>query len=163
MPGTFHKTGLGRMLDVLIDDRKSWVAHLFVNDVLPDENSVISQFVEGTWQGYFPVSLLTWSGYTLQAGNVALSVTDEKVFYVFEPGPYDQLIRGYYITQGGVYRAGERFPGPGYPMDFSSKRFHVIFKMTLANGFDPTTATLGAQARVSRPRRPQPPEGRNDR
>ena len=59
--GVFIDEGLGRGLKMLVDNPDTalvpWEMLLFVNDITPDEDTVLADLTEPTWGGYARVTL----------------------------------------------------------------------------------------------------------
>jgi len=86
------------------------LAHLFDNDVEPNVDSVIGDFVEATFTGYVASAAIVWSEPFRNQLSQAQTVGDTKTFELDAlPGA---IIYGYYLTVGGAFRGAERFPEP---------------------------------------------------
>lgn len=114
--GVFVDEGLGRGLKWLLDNPDTalvpWELLLFVNDLEPDEDTVLADIEEPTWGGYARVTLdpATWTAPFLEAHEVRSDYGTEPVEFANDGGPTETPHGfGIFDPGNGVLVYAERF------------------------------------------------------
>lgn len=106
IPNTIEKTALDAYIAATLDGAK---VGLFINDILPDVNTVVGDFVEpgAEWGGYAQVTVTTWGVSFIGANG------PEAKSMIHFPGPTSGAgdnVYGWFLTDGaGVLQASGRF------------------------------------------------------
>lgn len=72
--------------------------HLFQNGFAPNVNTVLGDYLEATFNGYLPITPVTWGAVYLD-GNGNANVSAQTMQYEATDGVVENTIYGYYMTQ----------------------------------------------------------------
>jgi len=88
--------------------------HLYANDFTPDDQSVIGDFVEATYTGYAPSTVVVWSAAGYAPNGRPTLPGGTKTFVSGSPLLIANTVYGYYVTDtaGTKLLWSERFVTP---------------------------------------------------
>lgn len=131
----FPKAGPLDMLALVIAGADFTAAklHLFSNDITPNENTLLTDFVECVFTGYAAASL-TWSAPFFDANGVPVSTPGEKLFV--QTGATGDTCYGGYITNtaGTKLLAAGRITDAPFPFVVSGNALPITVKVGLGIG-----------------------------
>lgn len=115
--GILPTEGIGQQLECILKRSVAgigpWTLMLFVNDVMPDVDTVLDDLVEATFGGYFPVTLTRpdWTTPFLDSDGCASSTWGTVATTWYVTGPPTETPYGYALvdTSVGVIRFIQRF------------------------------------------------------
>jgi hypothetical protein len=111
------------------------VVHLFVNDYIPDETSVIGDFTEATFPGYSPAPA-TWPtpAFLNMDGQAEIDAINASTFS--STGTSIQTAYGYFVDDGSLTTClwAERFSSP-VPFMLSGSFVSVLLVLTAVSAF----------------------------
>jgi len=102
---------------------------LFVNDITPDENTVIGDLTESTGDGYSPQTL-SGANWTISTDGSGVT-TAEYPQVTFTYTGAEANVYGYYVTSNGVLLWAERFSDGPYTIPSGGGEIKVTPKITL--------------------------------
>jgi hypothetical protein len=90
-------TGSLPLLDSLLFQLGAWY-HLYVVDVVPDQDTTLADLVEASYPGYAAVQVTTWTPSVLVEGSAAAYA--DPILWTRSSSGSPQVVYGYYVTAG---------------------------------------------------------------
>lgn len=108
--------------------------HLFQNDYTPIDGSILSNFLEASFDGYAPVDANGWSDPLFVSPRALIQAT--ACNYAKSAGSIGNLIYGYYILdQAGNLLWAERDPSAPVPMNVDGNVYVIVPRLTIRSEF----------------------------
>lgn len=113
-----------------VSSPQPWTMHLFINDFTPDEDTVISSFMEADGSnGYAPIDP-TWGAIGQDASNRAYTDSD-PISFVSTDSPAQDCFGWYLTGPAGELLACERFSDAPRPLGLGATvEFSVRYRLS---------------------------------
>ena len=124
------------ILSVYIPGVLPWQLRLFVNDLVPDANTVTESMVEATFSGYsrYDLERAQWTVPTVADGCASSTWGTEPITW-YVTGPTSETVYGYGLVDStsGVLRAIQRFEDADIAPLVVGGRFLLLPEYTLTS------------------------------
>lgn len=136
MPLLVCNGGKVHLLTELLPLLGTLMLRLYVNDKVPADGDVLTDYVEASFPGYVPIPVSSWGAAILNADIPPKAQTDEVVrtFTRNSSSGGIQTVYGYMMTHstyGLIY--AERAPLGGTVISGAGQTYSVLPRMTLTN------------------------------
>lgn len=132
MAGVVSDVGEVEMIKRIVNlaDNGDLVLHLFTNNYIPDENSVLGSFTEASVQGYAPITL-EGSSWTVGTVGGVSEASHPQITFTLEEAV---TCYGYYVTDlaGTGLIWCERFTEGGYQIPSGGGSIKITPKLRLS-------------------------------
>lgn len=117
-------------LDAMLADAHTW-AHLYTNDITPDQDTTLADLTEASWPDYAPLRISGWTP-SVVSGIYAVSTADQ-VLWTRGTGGDPAQVFGYWVSdlKTGAMLWVERRPQGPLPMAAASDQVLLLPRVTL--------------------------------
>lgn len=99
--------------NIRVSKLNNLILALFVNDIFPDENTVLADFIEASFLGYSSIAVSNWSGAAAIGSNTYQSSSGTQTFTA-DIGASPQDIYGWYLHDTVNLWSSDRDPNAPY-------------------------------------------------